>query len=146
MDAHCIFCNIIAGTIPCARVYEDDHVLAFLYVNPVAEGHTLVVLKKHYPTLLDVPADEGEALIRALRLVAGGVLRATRAGGFNCIQNNFRCAGQMVFHAHWHIIPRFDNDGLPDWPGRPYADNAAMQQLARTISAHTGDSAAGEST
>ena len=146
MDDSCIFCSIIAGAIPCARVYENDRVLAFLDINPIAEGHTLVVLKNHYPTLLDVPADEGEALLRALRAVAGGVLKATQAGGFNCVQNNFRCAGQVVFHAHWHIIPRYDKDGLPDWPGRPYDDNASMQQLARSIRAHTDDGAAGEST
>ena len=145
MSGNCIFCNIVAGKIPCARVYEDERVLAFLDINPIAEGHTLVVPKNHYPTLLDVPAVEGEALLRALRLVAGGVLKATKAGGFNCVQNNFRCAGQMVFHSHWHIIPRFDNDGLPGWPGGQYADNAAMQQLARSISALIDDGAAGES-
>ena len=145
MDENCIFCKIVAGEIPCARVYEDEHVLAFLDINPIAQGHTLVVLKEHYPTLLDVPPNEGESLIRAMRLVAGGLLGATKAGGFNCIQNNFHCAGQMVFHAHWHLIPRFDNDGLPDWPGGRYADNAAMQQLARSISVHINGGAAGDS-
>ena len=145
VDENCIFCKIVAGKIPCTRVYEDDRVIAFLDINPIAAGHTLVVLKNHYPTLLDVPAGEGEALLNALRLVAGAVLKATKASGFNCVQNNFSCAGQMVFHSHWHIIPRFDNDGLPDWPGGKYADNAAMQQLARSISVHTEGGAAGES-
>lgn len=144
VDENCIFCKIIKGEIPCARIYEDERVLAFLDINPVAEGHALVVLKNHYPTLLDVPAREGEALLKAMRLVAGAVLKVTGADGFNCVQNNFPCAGQMVFHAHWHIIPRFDNDGLPDWPGGRYADNAAMHQLARSISAHANGGAAGE--
>ena len=144
VDENCIFCKIIAGQIPCAKVYEDVRVLAFLDINPIAKGHTLVVMKGHYPTLLDVPAREGEFLLKALRQVAGALLKATNASGFNCIQNNFSCAGQMVFHSHWHIITRFDNDGLPDWPGRQYAEDAEMQQMAKSISTHIHD-AAGES-
>jgi histidine triad (HIT) family protein len=137
-DPTCIFCKIIAGEIPCARVYEDENVLAFLDINPIAKGHTLVVPKGHFPTLLELPESEGEALLKALRLVAGAVKEETGAGGFNCIQNNFTPAGQMVFHSHWHIIPRFDNDGLPDWPGGQYADTDEMRQLARSISARMG--------
>ncbi|MCL1939849.1 MAG: HIT family protein [Desulfovibrionaceae bacterium] len=137
-DPACIFCKIIAGEIPCARVYEDENVLAFLDINPIAKGHTLVVPKGHFPTLLELPESEGEALLKALRLVAGAVKKETGAGGFNCVQNNFAPAGQMVFHSHWHIIPRFDNDGLPDWPGGQYADTDEMQQLARSISARMG--------
>ena len=144
VDENCIFCRIVAGQIPCARIYEDEHVLAFLDINPIAEGHALVVLKAHYPTLLDVPPGEGGALLAAMRLVADGLLKATKAGGFNCIQNNFSCAGQMVCHSHWHIIPRFDNDGLPDWPGGKYADTAAMQHLARSISGHIAAAVAGD--
>lgn len=134
----CIFCKIIAGEIPCARVYEDDSILAFLDINPIAAGHSLVVPKRHFPTLLDLPASEGEALLRAMRLVADAVKKETGAGGFNCIQNNFAPAGQVVFHSHWHIIPRFDNDGLPDWPGGCYAGDE-MQQLARSIKARISD-------
>jgi histidine triad (HIT) family protein len=144
VDENCIFCKIIAGGIPCARVYEDERVLAFLDINPIARGHTLVVLKGHYPTLLDVPAGEGESLLKAMSRVAGALLSVTKAGGFNCLQNNFRCAGQMVFHAHWHLVPRFDNDGLPDWPGGKYADESAMRELARAISTHTGSGVAGD--
>ncbi len=139
----CIFCKIIAGDIPCARIYEDAHVLAFLDINPIAKGHTLVVLKGHYPTLLDVPSCVGEPLLRALRLVGKAVREETRAGGFNCIQNNFSPAGQMVFHSHWHIIPRFDNDGLPDWPGGRYADISEMQQLAASLLARIGGEPSG---
>ncbi len=133
-DPSCIFCRIIAGEIPCARVYEDEHILAFLDISPIAKGHTLVVPKAHYPTLLELPACAGEPLLRALRTVAEAVREETGAGGFNCIQNNFAPAGQMVFHSHWHVIPRFDNDGLPDWPGGKYADTAEMQELALSLS------------
>ena len=137
-DESCIFCKIIAGQIPCACVYEDADIFAFLDINPIAKGHTLIVPKGHYPTLLDLPPGEGEALLFAMRLVAKAVQNETGAGGFNCIQNNFGPAGQMVFHSHWHIIPRFENDGLPDWPGGQYNTNDEMQQLARSIKARTG--------
>ncbi len=135
VDGNCIFCKIVAGAIPCAKVYEDEHVLAFLDINPIARGHTLVVPKPHYPTLLDFDPDLGAPLLRALQRTAEAVRAEVRAGGFNVVQNNFTCAGQMVFHAHWHIIPRFENDCLPDWPGGRYADSAEMQQLAAGISA-----------
>jgi histidine triad (HIT) family protein len=135
VDADCLFCKIIAGAIPCARVYEDDAVLAFLDINPTARGHTLVVPKGHYPTLLDLPPEEGPALIRAMRLIGKALMDECGAGGFNCIQNNFRPAGQMVFHSHVHVIPRFENDRLPDWSGKPYADNEEMQALARALAA-----------
>ncbi|MDR2488469.1 MAG: HIT family protein [Desulfovibrio sp.] len=145
VDESCIFCKIIAGDIPCARVYEDERIFAFLDINPIVAGHTLVAFKAHYPTLLDAPADEGKALLEAVKKVAGALLGVTKAGGFNCIQNNFRCAGQTVFHSHWHIVPRFDNDGLPDWPGGKYDDTSTMQELARVISTHIDSGAAGDS-
>lgn len=134
VDDNCIFCKIIAGKIPCAKVYEDENILAFLDINPTARGHCLVVPKGHYPTLLELPSSEGEALLHAMRVVAGAVKEECRADGFNCIQNNFSAAGQMVFHSHWHIIPRFENDGLPDWAGKPYDDPSDMQRLASAIS------------
>lgn len=134
----CLFCNIIAGKIPCARVYEDEAVIAFLDINPIAKGHTLVVPKGHYPTLLELPESGGEALLRALRLVAKAVFQETGAGGFNIVQNNFGPAGQMVFHSHWHVIPRFEGDGLADWPGGKYNDTAEMQELARAVNARIG--------
>lgn len=136
MDDNCLFCKIIAGAIPCAKVYEDSDILVFLDINPIAKGHSLVVPKGHYPTLLDMPPDEGQNLLHVLKLVSKAILKESGAGGFNCIQNNFAPAGQMVFHSHWHIIPRFENDGLPDWPGKPYANTDEMQNLARAIGDH----------
>ena len=130
---NCLFCSIIAGQIPCAKIYEDQHVLAFLDINPIAPGHALVLPKAHYPTLLDLAPGQGEALMYALQKVGGAVQKATNAPGFNVMQNNFSAAGQVIFHLHFHVIPRFENDGLPDWAGKPYADNAAMQRMAQAI-------------
>ncbi len=132
-NQNCLFCKIITGDVPCARIYEDEHILAFLDINPIARGHALVMPKGHYPTLLELPFGVGEPLLRALRLVAAAVREESNAEGFNCVQNNFAPAGQMIFHSHWHIIPRFENDGLPDWPGGRYKDTAEMQQLAQSI-------------
>ncbi|MDL2216625.1 HIT family protein [Desulfovibrio sp. OttesenSCG-928-M14] len=133
MDASCLFCKIIAGELPCARVYEDNAILAFLDINPISRGHTLVVPKGHYPTLLDFPDSEGEALVRAMRLVAAALHETLQSDGFNCLQNNFGPAGQMIFHAHWHLIPRYEGDGLTHWPGGKYKDNDDMRQLALDI-------------
>ena len=143
VDDACLFCKIIAGTIPCAKVYEDDHILAFLDISPAAEGHTLVVPKGHYPTLLDVPVCLGAPLLQALQRVAAAVQQATGAEGFNCIQNNFSAAGQMVFHSHWHVIPRADGDGLRAWPGRSYSDGEAMQKLAMSVNSRIADGLTG---
>lgn len=142
-DESCLFCKIIAGEIPCSRVYEDDGILAFLDINPISRGHTLVLPKGHYPTLFEFPASEGTKLLHALKLVAGAVMKECGAGGVNCIQNNFKAAGQMVFHTHWHIIPRFDQDGLPDWPGGKYKDIAEMQHLAASLTARISAEPAG---
>lgn len=139
LDEECIFCKIIAGEIPCSRVYEDEHILAFLDVNPIARGHTLVVPKEHFSTLLDVPVELGGALLFAMKRIGAALRKTTGASGFNCMQNNFSAAGQMVFHSHWHIIPRFENDGLPDWPGGRYKDSAEMQQLAKSIGTQTSE-------
>jgi histidine triad (HIT) family protein len=137
VDEECLFCRIIAGALPCARVYEDDGVLAFLDINPVRPGHTLVVLKGHYPTLLDVPLHEAGGLLAALKVVAAALRAEVRAGGFHCLQNNFSVAGQTVFHAHWHLIPRAEHDGLELWAGSPYADGAEMRRLAEALSSRT---------
>lgn len=138
VDESCLFCKIIAGSIPCVRVLETDDILAFLDISPCAKGHTLVVPKGHYPTLLDFPSELGTPLLDALRRVGNAVMEATGAGGFNCLQNNFAPAGQMVFHSHWHIVPRFEKDGIPDWPGTPYANPDEMEQLAQSIRAFMG--------
>jgi len=131
----CIFCRIIKGEIPGTRVYEDDAVLAFLDINPIALGHTLVIPKGHYETLVDIPDDVGARLFPVLSRVGKAVMAAVKADGFNCLQNNFAAAGQIVFHSHWHVIPRFEGDGLAQWPHQANVDAAAMQKIAEAIRA-----------
>ena len=131
--ADCIFCKIVKGEIPCAKIHETDHVLAFLDIAPVAPGHALVIPKAHHPTLFDLPEDLGGLLLAAGRRVGAAILAATGATGLNVQMNNHPAAGQVVFHAHLHLIPRHAGDGLALWPGRPYPDAAAMADLAEAV-------------
>ncbi|WP_439027820.1 HIT family protein [Haloarchaeobius sp. DT45] len=119
----CIFCQIVAGDIPSRTVYEDEHAFAFLDVNPLAPGHTLVIPKAHHETLGDLPADEGAAVFSALHELVPVVEDAVDADGSTVAFNNGEAAGQEVPHVHAHIVPRFDDDGhgpihaLFDGPG-----------------------------
>lgn len=133
MSEDCIFCKIVRGEIPCAKVYESDTVLAFLDISPVNKGHALVIPKDHYPTLFDIPVAHAEELLAALQNVGRAVMQSTEADGLNLGMNNYKAAGQLVPHAHYHLIPRFEADGLTLWPQNPYEDQEQMQQLAAAI-------------
>ncbi|MHC1791247.1 HIT family protein [Solidesulfovibrio sp.] len=132
-DADCIFCKIVKGEIPCARLYEDDAVLAFLDIAPVAPGHALLIPKAHHADLFALPPVLGTALTAAASRVGRAVMAAAGATGLNLQMNNGPSAGQVVFHAHLHLIPRQAGDGLALWPGRPYADPAAMAAMAEAV-------------
>jgi histidine triad (HIT) family protein len=131
----CIFCRIIKGESPCAKLYEDKHVLSFLDINPINRGHALVITKKHYPTLFDVPSEELQACAIVAQKVARAVQKAVSASGLNLLQNNFPVAGQLIEHVHFHLIPRHPSDGfLTSWPGKPYPPGQLEQTLARVKS------------
>jgi histidine triad (HIT) family protein len=107
--ADTIFGKILRGEIPCHRVYEDEHVLAFLDVNPVSRGHTLVIPKEPAETLDRLSDDAAAALGRVLPRIARAVLAATGATAYNVLQNNGLAAHQAVFHVHFHVIPKLDD-------------------------------------
>jgi histidine triad (HIT) family protein len=132
-DADCIFCKIVAGAIPGARVYESGGCLAFLDIAPVHPGHVLVMPKGHYPTLMDIPPELGAELTDTLSRVGRAVMEATAADGLNLMQNNYEAAGQVVHHAHFHLIPRHSGDGLTLWPQSAYENPDEMSRLAKTI-------------
>lgn len=111
-DPECIFCKIVAGEIPSVRVYEDDRVIAFLDINPIAPGHTLLVPREHHATLPETPTELLTAVMAAAKTVAQGLLAATRGEGFNFLQFNGACSGQEVMHLHFHVIPRRPRDGV----------------------------------
>jgi len=106
----CIFCDIAAKNSDAEIVFENENFVAFLDINPVNYGHTLVVPKKHHDNFLTIPAEELSELTKLTQYLAGAVKRALKADGFNIISNNGNSAGQSVFHFHYHIIPRYEND------------------------------------
>jgi len=107
--AETVFSKILRGEIPCHRVYEDDRVLAFLDVNPLSPGHTLVIPKQPVETLDQLSDDDAAAIGRVLPRIARAVLAVTGATNFNVLQNNGSLAHQAVQHVHFHIIPKHDD-------------------------------------
>ena len=107
-----IFDKIIAGEIPCHRVYEDEHVLAFLDIGPLSRGHTLVIPKERKSQLHELSEASAAALGRVLPRLCRAVLKATGAPAYNVLQNNGAAAHQAVMHVHFHIIPKFSTQGL----------------------------------
>ncbi|MEO8702343.1 MAG: HIT domain-containing protein [Kofleriaceae bacterium] len=126
--AETVFSKIVAGDIPCHRVYEDAHVLAFLDVNPISRGHTLVIPKEPAETLDALSDDAAAAIGRALPRIARAVIAATGTRAFNVLQNNTAAAHQAVFHVHFHIIPKHDDgSGLGiGWKAGKLEDGAAL--------------------
>ena len=118
----CLFCKIIKEDIPSAKIYEDNETFAFLDINPVNPGHTLVVPKKHSHNLFDMGDAELCAVMKTTKKLAGAIKSALSADGINIEMNNDPAAGQIIFHAHLHIVPRFAGDGFKHWPGTPYKD------------------------
>ena len=115
----CIFCAIVAGQAPCVRVYEDEHTLAFMDINPATRGHVLVIPKAHARDLLEVSPEDLRQVMTTVQKLALVVDQTLRPDGINLIQANRRAAFQSVFHFHVHIIPRWWNDGLrPPWVHR----------------------------
>lgn len=128
-----LFKKIIEGEIPCEKVYEDDVAFAFLDINPVNPGHTLVIPKTWSAGFLDADEDTICKLIPVIQKVAKAVKEATGAEGINIHQNEGEVAGQKVFHLHFHIIPRFAHDGFTHWHGTPYADSEAAKEMGERI-------------
>ena len=129
--AECIFCRIAKGLSPCEKVYEDESVIGFLDIEPISSGHTLVLPKKHYPTLLEISEEDLAACMAASPKIAKALLGATGASGFNLLQNNHRTAGQLVDHVHFHLIPRFAGDNLRLWRGKHFLPEALAEMGAK---------------
>ena len=131
-----IFERIIAGEIPCHRLYEDDHVLAFLDVNPISCGHALIVPKEPAAQLHELSEDAAAAVGRVLPRICRAVTEAVGAESYNVLQNNGAAASQSVMHVHFHVIPRHaDDTGLGiGWRPTPLDDDGATR-LVQAITA-----------
>jgi histidine triad (HIT) family protein len=125
-----IFDKILAGEIPCHRVYEDEHVLAFLDVNPLCYGHTLVIPKERAAYLHDLSDEASAAIGRALPQLCRAVIKASGASQYNVLQNNGPAAHQAVLYVHFHIIPRLEKHGLGvGWKAGSLSDDDARRLL-----------------
>ncbi len=112
MSEDCVFCRIIAKQAPASIVYEDDSVIVFLSNRPVNEGHALVVPKKHYEDIYELPGDDLAYLYRVVKRVAVAVRDSMAAEGIRVVQNNGWAAGQVIFHYHVHVIPMKPHEGF----------------------------------
>ena len=106
-DANCIFCKIVAGQVPCTKLYEDEDVLAFLDINPVTYGHTLVISKEHYSTFLSTPKAIMNKVMNVAQRIGQVQIEQLGAKGVNILINSYEAAGQVVSHFHVHVIPRY---------------------------------------
>jgi histidine triad (HIT) family protein len=127
-DASCVFCRIVAGTIPCHRLAQTPHTLAFLDIMPLSRGHCLVIPKGHWELLDQMPPEVAGACGAELARVASALREATGCAGWNVLQNNGEVAGQVVKHVHFHLIPRQAGDGLGyRWPAGKLSEADAVE-------------------
>ena len=134
MSHDCIFCKIVKGDIPCARVYEDADVLAFMDIHPVVKGHTLVIPKTHCDPITQAPPEALARTIAVVQRVARAQYEALRADGVSVSQANGAAAGQEVPHVHFHVIPRFERDSLPRrWQPGAYESPEEMRAFAERL-------------
>ena len=135
-DPNNIFARILRGEIPSVKVWEDDHILAFMDVFPQSEGHVLVVSKTSTArTLLDIEPDVLARLIAAAQRTARAVVRALDPEGFQIMQFNGEAGGQTVFHLHFHIVPRWEDRPMKGHGHAPMADTEHLRHLADRIAA-----------
>lgn len=131
----CLFCRLVAGDIPSARVYEDALTLAFMDIGQVNPGHVLVATKRHAATLLDITPEEAAAVMQTAQRVAAAIQATFDPPGITLLQANGREGDQTVFHFHMHIVPRHADDGIAlTWP-RKNPDAATLQDYATRLAA-----------
>jgi len=125
---NCIFCKIVNNEIPSTKVYENEKVLAFLDITPINKGHVLVIPKVHSENIYEIEDEILSEIIKISKKLSISIKKSLNADGINVIMNNDYDAGQRVFHAHFHIIPRYKNDGYEMWQSKTnYQDNEKIE-------------------
>ena len=127
----CIFCKIIKKEIPSTPLYEDADTYAFLDIRPVNPGHALVVPKKHSRNLYEIDSLSLNAMMQIVQKLAIAIKKATGADGINIGMNNDSAAGQVIFHTHAHVIPRFESDGYKHWGHKAYKEGQVEEIAAK---------------
>lgn len=135
----CIFCKIVKGDIPCIKVYENDDVLAFADINPILDGHTLIIPKSHRENIFEMTDKDVTAVHLASKKVAAAMKKAIKPEGIAFLQLNGRAVNQVVMHYHLHLIPRTDTSPelkMTSWeliPGDMEAIKATAAKIAANI-------------
>jgi histidine triad (HIT) family protein len=112
MDKECVFCKISKGEIPCKKIYENENFFSIPDANPCVKGHSLIISKKHFENVLDLPLTLGHELLDCVKKTTTILLKEHKSTGFNIVNNNFKSAGQVVNHVHFHVIPRKEGDNV----------------------------------
>ena len=133
MSTTCPFCKIAQGYASASMVYENSNVLAFMDLHPIRVGHTLIVCREHWENLYDVPEELLKEMIVVVKQVAVAVKKAVGADGVQIIENNGRCAGQVVMHIHFHVIPMFSEARKGGRFGRVMENRNVLDELAQKI-------------
>ena len=129
----CVFCKIINGEIPSFKVYENESVLCFLDINASSKGHTLIVPKKHVTNMFDVTEDIICDIAKAINHVTKLLKVKLGVDAVNVINNSGEKAGQTVMHLHYHVIPRYDNDGIVISPKQNEPDFSKLKEILEEI-------------
>jgi diadenosine tetraphosphate (Ap4A) HIT family hydrolase len=129
----CIFCSIVAGESPSTPLYDDERVLAFMDINPATPGHLLVVPRRHATYLADLDPADGAAMFTAGQRLAAAVRAAMQAGGVNLFLADGEVAGQEVFHAHLHVLPRRAGDGFGVRADFQHPERTVLEEQASVI-------------
>lgn len=130
---NCIFCKIIEKEIPAEKIYEDKNVLAFLDIKPINIGHTLVIPKKHFKNIYEIPNEDFCNLMLVVKKLSNIIKKSLKADGINIGMNNDESAGQIIFHSHIHIIPRFKKDNLKHWKGKGKYKKGEIEDILKKI-------------
>jgi len=126
-DTECIFCKIARGELPAEKVYEDADTVAFLDIKPVNPGHTLIIPKAHYVNIFEAPEETLAKMMHTIKVVSHGIKDGLGIDNMNIGMNNGADSGQVVFHAHIHLMPRHKDDGYGLWHGKPYEPGQAHE-------------------
>lgn len=132
-DASCIFCKIVRKQAPASIIYEDETVIVFLDIRPLNEGHTLVIPKKHYVDIFDIPEKQLSQVHKVAKQVSLAVKKATNADGISIIQQNGKAAAQDIFHLHVHVVPRFEGQKLPSFSALREVERGKLEVMAKKI-------------
>lgn len=129
----CIFCKIVNKEIPAHIIGETEEFLCFLDLKPITEGHALIVPKRHFKDLSEFPEELDKGYFAFVQEMVGKIIPAVGADGYNIGMNNGKAAGQVIFHQHTHLIPRYDDDGLTSWPHNEPDEEALVRTKARIL-------------